>query len=595
MEYLYQNLSHEEMVHGPDNEHTKILYHPGIRFTNRLYPQYAPDIKRIHLRYKLKKLVLKTELYSRDQIDAVCFDGIDKLTSLLRVEDFATCKKLDYFPAYESLEKIEILFGESISRVDITGYAAEEQRLERIRRQRQQQQQSSSIYEDTNSSPLAANAVTATRRLTSRLPAVDSRNPAYLKHLRHRSPPRNYLLEQRELRQQSYAELLLKNQYKKAQQEEYLRSIGVSQVYAYSTQRLNYKRKAFDLLREKLFQGGATDAGLYSYSEDYVSQTFSYEDNDSLLAKEFAYRNNHKTSALEDRQSWITSKGFRYPVPKSYPESRIHPQQPSQIRIEELKEPWLNDLLPPQGQDLYGNCIDANTSPTTRARLIEKEKKFHTFHKSLDVFGSLEPPVFEHPFELSLIGSRSPDALPRGKLLNPNQDNPEFFKSIHIGGDEQQRILQEALAKERADWKAKVIVDHEDFKVDGFLVKDRVSSQIDRYTDILHDAPKRIALKSIRKHASSNKKLDWSYGTTPMTIINKNEDYIDNIAKVGLRVVEKDKFITAKERGEAIDFHRYISTNASAPRIVKLLSTRPVQHGAKTKIEKSGPKWESIC
>lgn len=169
-------------------------------------------------------------------------------------------------------------------------------------------------------------------------------------------------------------------------------------------------------------------------------------------------------------------------------------------------------------------------------------------------------------------------------------------------GDEHHRILEESMKKEKDDWKAKVVVDHEDFKVDGFLVKDHATSQIDRYKDILHDPPQRKALIQLREKKSSSKGLDWSYRTSPMTIINKNEPYIDNIQRqAGLRVIDKEKFVTARissaqgtENGRIKDFDVYVKRDAIASKTVRTISTKKHPLLNRNSIECSGPKWETL-
>jgi hypothetical protein len=45
------------------------------------------------------------------------------------------------------------------------------------------------------------------------------------------------------------------------------------------------------------------------------------------------------------------------------------------------------------------------------------------------------------------------------------EKNTDFWKSVHLGGDEARKIQEDALAAEKKAWKEKVVVDHLDFKV----------------------------------------------------------------------------------------------------------------------------------
>lgn len=111
--------------------------------------------------------------------------------------------------------------------------------------------------------------------------------------------------------------------------------------------------------------------------------------------------------------------------------------RPTEARIEELQEPFVDQT----DVKRVNNSVD----PTLR----ELELHFDTRGKAETIFGALEPLRFEHPFDLRLVGSRT--KLPRGAVDSAlmKQKDPNFFRSIHIGGEEKVRIIEEAQQKEK--------------------------------------------------------------------------------------------------------------------------------------------------
>lgn len=122
----------------------------------------------------------------------------------------------------------------------------------------------------------------------------------------------------------------------------------------------------------------------------------------------------------------------------------------------------------------------------------------------------------------------------------------------------------EAEAKEEKQaWLDKVVVDHLDFKVDGYSMKDTPATQLARQSDILHDDPQRLALKQIRTLTSPNLGKDWGYTTTPASVINSGP-YEDPQGNPLQRKENKKKFVTAtaeilRTGAAPQDFVRYIS------------------------------------
>ena len=128
-----------------------------------------------------------------------------------------------------------------------------------------------------------------------------------------------------------------------------------------------------------------------------------------------------------------------------------------------------------------------------------------------DLFGTLEPIEFERPFDLRLVGDRA--KLPRGKVTAGDKQDPAAMRSIHLGGEGQAKIIEDALEKEKEDWKKKVVVDSLSIKIGGFKERDKVL-QFQRTKDILDGEPNRLALKHLRTKKSVTGTHSLTYSLT---------------------------------------------------------------------------------
>ena len=55
------------------------------------------------------------------QVDEVCFESFDSLMTLRRAQDLKCTKDLSMYPSERSLNTLELLYGEAISRADLDG------------------------------------------------------------------------------------------------------------------------------------------------------------------------------------------------------------------------------------------------------------------------------------------------------------------------------------------------------------------------------------------------------------------------------------------------------------------------------------------
>jgi len=598
----------------PNDTALTILCSPEILFPERLYGDFGPDLKRIRIRDRLRKLARRPELYNRKQVEEVCFSAIDRIMALRRAVDLKSTKELEMYPSAESLNKVELLYGEAISRADLDGTAAEADRAAAIKakkaakaaREREEAEYNLKMYGATEMS-VAASASTRSNKKTSRTvdpnqtwsdsrkkpfdpnavrcAPTDCRNDAFEEYLRTRPAHRvDFPAEQRAIKQQAWDNMLARTAQRDAESYDILVKVlgkeaadAGAKIYVYASQSENFKVKAFSELRGRIAK--FSDA-TYTFSKDFISQTICVVDEDA----------DRKKLAAEKRSHWLTQTGFTYPKPKTLVDLITHPKRPSDARVEDLKDPWIGDMGPPgkSGED--------------NAENLRLERGYSVRVRGGDPFGALRAPEFQREFQLNLVGDQK--RLPRGQLVAgmDGDKDPAAFKSVHLGGEGQARIVEEALEKEKADWAAKVVVDDTSFKVGGFTIKEKVF-QFERTNDILKDAPVRKELRHLRDRKSVSGKLDYSYSVAPLSLLSSGP-FVQNAAADALvRQKQPGKFVTAALvppdakpgtlSAKPQDFVRFIDRNANAPRIMCVLHKRPIAPlDYESEVGRSDPKWQ---
>jgi len=602
-----------------NDDSLKILCNPEVLFPDRIYPEFGPDIRRIRIRDKLKKLAKRPEVYNRKQVEEICFVAIDRIMILRRAQDMDSTKKLDMYPPAESLNKLELLYGEAITRPDMDGTLRDafkenfEQRGGRSRGNTPSQ--TSLLASAALTGAAAARTTTPSRQPRESYQPTECRNPEFEEYLQTRPVHRvDFLAETKELRAQAWDGMLRRREVREEQYHTNLRNVmgdeafeesmkhGGPKIYLYSQQSQNFKSQAFNKLRERVAQDkNAT----YTFSQDFVSQTVCVVDEDQEARNQKA----------KNKSEMLTERGFQYPKPKTRKELLRHPQRPSDARIEDLKEPF---------RDILDTKAGADTE-TQDPLLRSLEKGFKTQIPITSLFGQLKPPEFERPFELKLVGDRT--TLPRGAQTGGFEMDPNAFRSVHLGGVNQAKIVAEAAEKEKKDWASKVVVDTLTVQVGGFKVRDK-PLQMDRTSDILHDEVHRENLKHLRTR-ESHRGNDWAYHPTPLSILN-SELYVPNQAANALvRTTNPDKFITSqllpsnqtkKTMGGAknqasgvslysntetepsgpgntgqkpLDFSRYIHRDEFNPKLMSAVARRKHPPQDQSADECKGPKWDT--
>jgi len=593
------------------NDHSlKILSNPEVLFPSRLYGEFGPDLKRIRIRDKLKKLARRPELYNRKQVDEICFAAIDNVMSLRWAPDLRSTKELNLYPSAESLKTVELLYGDAISTSDLDGTKAEEQRaflkkqkkLAKAQKEEEEKEYQKHLLSLLNSnkevihkSPSATHTMTtalsstqvsmtfhpntSTTDNTHKDTFTDCRNPVFEQYLATRPIHRvDFLSEQQELKKQAWVNMLDRAAIREQlNQETLVKILGPekaaqgAKIYCYSQQSENFKVKAFAELRQRIQK--FTDA-TYTFSKDFVSQTICVVDTEADKMKIEA----------EKRSHWLTQRGFQYPKPKTLKDLIEHPKRPSDARIEDLTDAWISP------SDAAFRFANSGQGPDYQDK-IKLERGYSVRVRGGDLFGSLNPVTFQRPFQLKLVGDRH--TLPRGLLTGGAADDkdPASFRSVHLGGTGQALIIQQAEEKEKSDWQSKVVVDDISFKVGGFVTRDK-APQYERTKDILKGEPKRKELAHLRTRKSVTGK-DFSYAPAPLSLLSSGQYKPNQAANALLRGSDKTKFITNQDCIEGQvpqDFIRFIDSDSNAPRIMTVLSKK--KHPALSSYEQKGPRWE---
>ena len=174
----------------------------------------------------------------------------------------------------------------------------------------------------------------------------------------------------------------------------------------------------------------------YTYSTEFQSLAMCMVDEDRIMAD----------AALASRRKWTTQRGFVYPAPRSAQEFIRHPHAPSAQRVEELKEPWIEN----QGQP----------SATSENETLLDKPKFDSIPSHGIVFG----------------GTNGDGSV-----------NEMYFKSVHLCGDGMEKEMEEIKIAEAAAWMNKVVVDKSQMQFRAHHVRgpDKVSA-INRRKDWIH-------------------------------------------------------------------------------------------------------------
>ena len=174
--------------------------------------------------------------------------------------------------------------------------------------------------------------------------------------------------------------------------------------------------------------------------------------------------------------------------------------------------------------------------------------------------------------------------LPRGRIQNLK--NSEFFKSVHLFGEKQMKIMQDAIQKEKDDWARKIAVDDTTFYTVNMVVKN-VPLQVDRTKDILQGPAKKLALRKVRKSKLPSGKI-CPLESLPVNV-QALEPYVEPMDSLKLREDSPDPLLN-HDGTERETFNLRLHNDRMKPKYEKLVCKKKA-----TEIqweEKHGPLYD---
>ena len=561
---------------------TRILANPDVAFHERLYTAFNVDLKKIRLREPLPILVELPELYNSAKVAPACFQALNKLQACRNASRLNEVAGQGLFPLDSQLLQVESKYGESISMEDIDGRKGTKKKAA--------SSNSATMAVASNGMPMPPNgapngaqegnnvapaaplnpteaggaeaALLATTMMQGggggtvsvrRKAPTDATNPKFEESKRNYQPP-DFIREQQEELEKSMAEFEVAKAATLAERA----ADPVPAKFVYSGQKLQYTELKKGEMRAKLGREKNTH---FTYAHGYLAAAVSMVDETRLK----------KDQELESQAQWKTKRGFVYPAPKRVAEFAAHPRKPSTSRVEELKEPWVENEMHPlpvrRGSVLKEGQPDFDTIPA----------------QGKELFGGWHVPQYERPYDSQNVGSEQ--RLPRGKLtLNAN---PDYFKSVHLTGAGLADEKAAQKAAEEAAWQAKVVVDHLDFKVGGFNVRDR-PLQMSRTDDVVKGPVKNKPLLMVRNaKLPSGKKVPLR--PLPISAFS-SEPYSDpRDFTADLRPDDFETFLATDKTGKHLDFVTAIHREINYPKSQCVVSHRSIPTMSES--EKAGARW----
>jgi hypothetical protein len=530
-----------------NDEQTRIIWNPDLRFKHRLYAIFNVDMKKVKLRDPLPVISRSPEIYNRTKVNEICFNCVQRLCALRGADRMIQVKEADMFPRPNMLIQLENKYGESISLEDIEGAGAIPPHKRRV---------------NTGGSGMPmmdmGSVVMTIRNLQQvkkHLKApTDQDNSSYLAHKKSHRPP-DRLQEN----------LAKSTAIMKAHKEKVAAwdAEPHEKIWTYSGQKLQFTEKRKRELREKY---GNDKKATYTYSADFQSLAMEIVDEGKVVRDE----------AAESQARWTTNSGFVYPKPKPVEEYNQHPMQVTGARQEELRQPWVENENHPKP-------VSRDDTPA------EGKPLFNPLPSKDMIFGALAEPDFY--------------AKEGGE-----EKNPFYFQSVFLGGEGM--AAEEAAAKEREHktFMSKVVVDNLDFSAHGNTrgqtnQYNNCPSQLDKAKDVrkgdIDNKSMRIVSNvrvpnGITNKAKPMKKFDLE--TNPVAAINVDE--FENPADFTKSM--RPNLPSKWTGGESNAFKNHIHHELMLPKSLKTKSTAAVmtdvglQFKGITTVnasEKTGPHW----
>ncbi|TKS71208.1 hypothetical protein D9C73_005342 [Collichthys lucidus] len=349
---------------GSEGEQVIVLYNSSLSFFKRIYDSLDLGLRSTHLSESLESIMRQPLVYIRGRVPQPCFQALSRLSQLCQVRQLKDVVQYNLFPSADMILSMSKTYGTNA------------------------EQWEQKVGPDTKVD------VTAPPVRIKRYAPLDMHNTEYTKQL-----PLKHCKD------------YIKDNIKKVQEDSERLQKPEAPVFKiehsadrpahiYSIQTFNSKEQAKELLRKEM----AKMVGRrYTYCQQYHSATVEPED---------VTPNSAATSEV-----WFTSRD----------RPKVHPKQPDEARVEELRKPWRENIL-------HANILTPTLSRDIWAS-SRRHEDFERYRKPpLTIHRTGEALQQEQRDAAGAQNSRGLKKLP-GSSTNPpgNGPIPEF--KCHKGGN----------------------------------------------------------------------------------------------------------------------------------------------------------------
>ncbi|XP_029683379.1 uncharacterized protein FLJ43738 isoform X2 [Takifugu rubripes] len=273
-------------VNAREEEQMRIFYNSNLSFNRRIYGALDVALSPIHLSQPLEDFMKQPLLYTRGLIPHACFQSFTRLSQLCQAEQLKEVVQRNLFPSDRMIVSLRKMFHT-------------ERREEKVHVD----------SEDDVPQPSGRER---------KRPPLDTRNREYT--TKKVTPYKNLIQENiRKVGEPSERSETTKAAVLRTDPSDCRRD------FIYSVQTFSSKEQAKELLRQHMAQ---TPGRRFTYSQHYHSATVEPEVR--------APRGRCQSAPASVREWSMSTRGDA---------SRRHPKQPDEGRVEELREPWTENIL----------------------------------------------------------------------------------------------------------------------------------------------------------------------------------------------------------------------------------------------------------
>eukprot|EP00928_Gymnodinium_smaydae_P098740 TRINITY_DN9246_c1_g2_i3.p1 TRINITY_DN9246_c1_g2~~TRINITY_DN9246_c1_g2_i3.p1 ORF type:complete len:1032 (+),score=199.60 TRINITY_DN9246_c1_g2_i3:222-3098(+) len=370
----------------------KLLFHPDVGFSDRLYLDFNLSIKQIKLRQsRLESLLQRPALYDREREDKEVPAALIALMDMKRVPRLHMLKGAGSFPPARAVAAIETQYGDFVADEEMEGgRRADDGRSTKsgVRSQRSTREGGSATRscrtpsehskrtgkehaehaadDNDEESDVEDEEIKMIRnqRVTLKA-ALDSKNLTFLATLEERAKqPQASMIVRNIDAVKTISEEKSKKTPRAVVDMSFMES---APVHIYSQQALNSAELQKRALRAKM-QGKEGDQ-LWTYKSEFNSGCFPMLEKDVDLGSVLRQAVPHE----DDREPW------RYPRPREKADYRKHELMVSEARREELACPWKENELRPEldAKEVIKGGFDMKTLGTGGAHVISVRRPGH--------------------------------------------------------------------------------------------------------------------------------------------------------------------------------------------------------------------------